>query len=118
MKNLLTILCLFLSLGSMAQCPLPIVKYNAGQNRIHISESDLDAVYQFTWGNGVTGYTITSRIGQFGGGMMGATLGTSENTNDPSLYLFGGIQDGWVITVSKVCDGTTYLLKTIRDNNY
>lgn len=104
MKNQLVILVLFLLFGASqvnAQCVIPTdANYNSANDRVKWTESDRSSIYTFTWGNN----TMTQKIGMFGGGQGKVTLGFEPgNTNSPSVYLFGGIQNGDLVTISKWC---------------
>lgn len=101
MKNVLMILCLLFSLGASAQCVVPTdANYNSNQDRVKWTEADRSAIYTFTWGNN----TMTQKIGMFGGGQGKVTLGFEPgNTNSPQVYLFGGIQNGDLVTITKWC---------------
>lgn len=102
MKNVILILCILFSMGASAQCVIPNdANYNANNDRIKWTESDRGSLYTFTWGNN----TMTQKIGMFGGGQGKVTLGFEVgNTNNPQVYLFGGIQNGDLVTISKWCN--------------
>lgn len=112
------LLVLFLLLGASqvnAQCVLPAVTYNTNQDRITVKEKDRGAVYNITWtdANGVQIGNMTQQNSMFSSGGGQWVIGATPNTNNPSIYLLGGIQVGSTVTISKNCSGTFNLLATV-----
>lgn len=98
------------STTTFAQCTLPNdVQYQSNTDKVKWTESDRSAIYTITWG----AFSMTQKIGMFGGGQGKVNLQfEAGNTNNPSVYLFGGIQNGDVVTISKWCNGSPSVIST------
>ena len=121
MKKLLLLIlivaCGVVSVLQAQPCTTPTIRWKQHEKCFIIKDSRT-AVYQFVWSNGTSTHTMENPLYESGSPDLAngtSTICAAEaNNNDPQYNLFGGIQDGWSITVSKRCpDGSLQLLKTV-----